>query len=77
MSFCACTTHSRKHLVFHDIALMFLILLYVHYCGLCCVQANNMGGVTIPWGKASGDKAVDDSALKGAWEKAVKVAGWP
>ena len=56
---------------------MFLILLYVHYCGLCCVQANNMGGVTIPWGKASGDKAVDDSALKGAWEKAVKVAGWP
>ena len=36
-----------------------------------------MGGVTIPWGKPSGDNAVDHSALKGAWEKAAKVAGWP
>ena len=74
---CHCA-HALHILVFQSFILESLILLYIYVTVASnYVQVNNMGGVTIPWGKASGDKAVDDSALKGAWEKAVKVAGWP
>ena len=40
-------------------------------------QANKKGGSTIPWGKPSGDDVKDGSALVEAWEKAMKIAGWP
>ena len=41
------------------------------------LQANKKGGSTIPWGKPSDDDGKDGSALVEAWEKAMKVAGWP
>ena len=74
---CHCV-HTFHILVNSTLSILVCYIIYMYnFCGLCCVQVNNMGGVTITWGKVCGDKAVDDSALKGAWEKAVKVAGWP